>query len=100
MKEMQLTIGMFGPKAKVAITNKQNTVEYKVLSGHATESDARSAAGNIYKELYDFSYSGDYSNRKPAVDRISSRITELEKELEQLKFCLKVTKKKNWVEVK
>ena len=97
---MQYSIGIIGIRGVVEVTNRQQHVEYKIISGYASEEDARKAAGNHGSGAYDCYYDGWYPRRKPAIERMENKIKELEKELEELKFSLKVTKKKKWIEVK
>ncbi len=97
---MKYSIGIIGVRGVVEITNRQQHVEYKVIEGWVSEEDARQAAGNYACGTYDCFYDGSHPHRKPAVERMESKIKELKKELEELEFSLKVTKKKKWIEVK
>ena len=96
---MEFIFGYTNPTT-VEVINKQSHVEYKVLASYADEKDVRAAVGNCNRDTYAHHFDGYYFNRKPAIERMESDIEYLEKELEQLKFALKVTKKKKWVEVK
>jgi len=98
-KKMKFTMG-FNNVATVEVTNRQQSVEYKIISGCADEKEVRSSVGNALRGTYDHYYSGFYSQRKKAVARIESDIEQLESDLETLRFALKVTKKKNWAVVK
>jgi len=100
MKSRDYSFGILSYQGKLRITNRQNCVEWEVLEGYADEEDARRCAGNFKKDLYDYSYSGYYHDSKQAIQRIERDIAETEKLLEELKFSLKVTKKKNWIKIK
>lgn len=89
---------MFDP-AKVEVTNRQQRVEFKVLSGFASEEEVRRSVGNSLCDTYDYRYTGFYMDRNKAIERMESKLKYLEKEIETLKFAIKVTKKKNWVKV-
>lgn len=95
---MKFTVGMFDP-AKVEVTNRQQNVEFKLLSGFASEEEVRKSVGNSFRDTYDYSYTGFYMDRNKAIERMESKLKDLESEIETLKFAIKVTKKKNWVKV-
>lgn len=97
---MKFYVGMFSPRAEVEVYNRQNKVEYKILSDYASERDIRSSLGNYGSGTYDPWYSGYYMDRKVATDRLQEEISHAEEYLEKLKFALKVTKKKVWEEIK
>ena len=92
---MIYTFGFTNPTT-VKITNRQQHVEYEILTGFGDERDVRAAIGNILKGTYSHNFSGWYHERKPAIERIESDIKQLKQELEELEFALKVTKKKTW----
>ena len=96
---MEFTFGYTNPTT-VEVTNRQQHVEYKVLSSFADEKDVRGAVGNAGRSQYAHYFDGYHFHRKPAIERMESDIEYLEKELEQLRFALKVTKKKTWIEIK
>ncbi|QDP67512.1 MAG: hypothetical protein Unbinned5350contig1004_19 [Prokaryotic dsDNA virus sp.] len=96
---MEFTFGYANPTT-VEVTNRQQHVEYKILTSFADERDVRSAVGNAGRNQYAHYFDGFHFHRKPAIERMESDIEYLEKELAQLKFALKVTKKKIWVEVR
>ena len=97
---MQFTFGITNPTTTVEIYNRHDCVEYKVLEGYRpSEKDVRSAIGNTLRGTYCHRYSGYYSERAEAVERIKGDIESLERNLEELRFALKVTKKKVWKEV-
>ncbi|UUW39889.1 hypothetical protein VP14_202 [Vibrio phage VPMCC14] len=93
-------VGIMSPRAEVIVYNRQDKVEYKVLSDYASESNIRSHVGNYGSGSYDPYYDGWYGNRKVAVERLEIEIKRTENYLEALKFSLKVTKKKVWEEIK
>lgn len=99
MKERNFTVGLLGPYANVCVKNRQDCVEYQVINGVADERSVRAAAGNYGRSMYEFSYSGYYGDRKEAITRIKNEIDKTKEYLEALEFSLKVTQKKNWVEV-
>jgi|VirMetMinimDraft_7_1064189.scaffolds.fasta_scaffold00306_14 hypothetical protein len=96
---MKFTFGYTNPTT-VEVINRQQHVEYKILTGYGDEKDARAAVGNEGRGTYDHYFDGYHFNRKPAIERMESDIEDLEKQLDKLKFALKVTKKKKWIEVK
>ncbi len=96
---MEFTFGYTNPTT-VEVTNRQQHVEYKILNSFGDERDVRAAVGNAGRCQYSHYFSGWYHERKEAIERIEDDIKTLEKDLEQLRFALKVTKKKTWVEVK
>jgi len=95
---MKITFGHFN-LATVEVINRQQKVEYKVISGKASEQEIRAALGNVGRGTYDYCFNGFHYDRKPAIQRLEDGIKELEKQLEEMKFALKVTKKKNWSRV-
>ncbi len=95
---MKITFGHFSP-VTVEVINRQQKVEYKVLNGAASEKEVRAALGNVGRDTYDYCFTGHYSDRKPAIKRLEKDIEELGKQLEYMKFALKVTKKKQWSKV-
>ena len=97
MKSKDYSFGMITYRGKLRITNRQNHVEWEELDGYSCEREARSCAGNFNKDLYDYDYSGYYYDRKKAIQRMEYDVEATEKLLEELKFSLKVTKKKNWI---
>ena len=85
---------------KVEVTNRQQHVEYKIVSGLLTdERDVRAAVGNALRGTYSHSFTGWHSDRKPAIKRIEDDISELKEQLKKLEFALKVTKKSKWINV-
>jgi len=95
---MIITFNSFSP-VTVEVINRQQKVEYNVISGIADEKDVRAFLGNVGRDTYDYCFTGHYSDRKPAIKRLEEDIEELEKQLEYMKFALKVTKKKQWSKV-
>jgi len=96
---MKITFGCFSPTT-VEVINRQQKVEYEILSGSATEQEVRAALGNVYRDTYStFCFTGYYSDRKPAIQRLEEDIKSLEEKIEEMKFALKVTKKKHWSKV-
>lgn len=98
MKSLEVVVGMFNPST-VRITNKQNCVEYQVISGFASEREARRAAGNFHKSLYQYDFDGYYMNRKEALTRLEQELEATLRKAEELKCAINVTKKKVWKEV-
>ena len=96
---MEFTFGYTNPTT-IEVTNRQQHVEYIILNSYASESDVRAAVGNEGRGPYAHHFDGYHFHRKPAIDRIEQDIEHAEKELARLKFALKVTKKKTWIEVK
>jgi hypothetical protein len=96
---MRFTFGYTAPTT-VEVTNRQQHVEYKILTGFADERDVRAAVGNAHRGTYSHYFSGWYNERSPAIERIEEDIRSLKKELLELEFALKVTKKKKWVLIK
>ncbi len=93
---MEFTFGHANPTT-VEVTNRQQHVEYKIVQGlKVDERDVRAAVGNSRRGTYSHSFSGWYSDRKPAIKRIEDDIAELKLQLGELEFALKVTKKKEW----
>ncbi len=93
---MKFTFGHTNPTT-VEVTNRQQYVEYKIVQGlKVDERDVRAAVGNSWRGTYSHSFSGWYSDRKPAIKRIEDDIAELKLQLSELEFALKVTKKKEW----
>ena len=93
---MKFTFGFTNPTT-VEITNRQQHVEYKLEDGYAAdEREIRAAVGNVLRGTYAHSYSGWYSERKPAIERIEGDISKLKQQLVELEFALKVIKKKKW----
>lgn len=93
---MKFTFGHTNPTT-IEVTNRQQHVEYKIIQGlRVGERDVRAAVGNAWRGTYSHSFSGWYSDRKPAIKRIEDDIAELKLQLEELEFALKVTKKKDW----
>ncbi len=93
---MEFTFGHTNPTT-VEVTNRQQHVEYKIIQGlRVDERDVRAAVGNAWRGTYSHSFSGWYSDRKPAIKRIEDDIAELRLQLDELEFALKVTKKKDW----
>lgn len=93
---MKFTFGFTNPTT-VDVTNRQQHVEYKLEDGYAAdEREIRAAVGNALCGTYAHRYSGRYSERKPAIERIEGDISELKRQLVELEFALKVIKKKNW----
>lgn len=99
MNKMNFCVGLIGPYANVEVTNKIDRVEVKIINGNATEKEVRRSVGNYGKRMWDFDFSGHYSDRKEAAKRLEYAIEDKKLELEALEFALKVTKKKNWVMV-
>ena len=97
-EKMKFNIGGSSP-ATIEVTNRQGAVEWKMLKGWATEKEVRSLVGNCDREMYQYHYDGYYSNRKNALSRMESNLIELKKQVEQIEFAIKVTKKKKWVKV-
>ena len=96
---MIINFNSFSP-VTVEVINRQQKVEYNVISGIADEKEVRAFLGNVgRRDTYDYCFTGHYSDRKPAISRLKEQIKELEKEIEYIKFALKVTKKKNWSKV-
>jgi hypothetical protein len=95
---MKLTFGHFR-STTVEVINRQQKVEYKVLSGSANKKEVRAALGNVYRDTYSYCFTGYYSDRKPAIKRLEGEIKNLEEKVKEMKFALKVTKKKHWSEV-
>ena len=100
MQSNKYSLGIIGVRSEVEVTNRQNCVEYKTLSGYCSEEEVRSTVGNFGSGTYSFYYDGYYFNRKQAIQRLECDIEYAEKHLSELKFALKVTKKKSWIEVK
>ena len=97
---MKFTFG-YTNQTVVEVTNRQQHVEYKIIQGlRVDERDVRAAVGNAWRGTYSHSFSGWYSDRKPAIERIERDIAYLKEQLEELEFALKVTKKKKWVLIK
>ena len=96
---MEFTFGYTNPTT-VEVTNRQQHVEYKILTGFADERDVRTAIGNAQRGTYSHYFSGWYGDRSPAIKRIEEEIRELKERLSELEFALKVTKKKKWVLIK
>lgn len=96
---MEYSVGLFSP-CKVEVLNKQNKVEFRDVDGYSSEEGARAAAGNVWRDTYDYCYDGYYSNRGQAVKRLQNEIEATERKLADLKFALTVTKKKVWEKVK
>ena len=93
---MKFTFGHTNPTT-VEVTNRQQHVEYKIIQGlRVDERDVRAAVGNAWRGTYSHSFSGWYSDRKPAIKRIEDDIANLQLQLDELEFALKVTKKKDW----
>lgn len=92
---MEFSIGMHNP-ALVEIKNRQGFVEFKVLHGLATEQEVRRSVGNCGRDIYDWSFSGFWMDRKKAVERMEDKIKMLKDEVERLEFAVRVTKKKDW----
>jgi len=95
---MKYTFGAFR-STTVELINRQQRVEYEVLNGNASEREIRAALGNVGRSQYQCFYTGFYSERKPAIKRLEKAIQELEKQVDDMKFALKVTKKKRWAKV-
>ena len=91
--------GFLSQVATVEVTNRQTCVEYKVLDGFCSETDIRSRVGNEWKDLYAYSYNGNYFSRKECIARLQRDVDETKAKLHDLEFALKVTKKRNWVKV-
>ena len=84
----------------VEITNRQQHVEYKIISGMRTdERDVRSCVGNFNGGTYSHCFSGWHSERAPAIERLENEIKKTKELLKQLEFSLKVTRKKKWIQV-
>ena len=96
---MKITIGYFGTITTAEVNNRQQNVEYKITDGFADEKEVRAAIGNTSRDTYDYSYSGYYSDRKQAVDRMELSIKEHEAEIVKLRFAINVTKKKEWIKL-
>lgn len=99
-KQYTYHVGILSPQAEVIVYNRQNEVEFKIISGSASEKEIRSRVGNYGSGQYEPYYSGYYSERKVAISRLEEEIQRTKDYLEALEFSLKVTKKKNWEEVK
>ena len=99
MNKIIIDTGIINTK-RVEIVNRQKNVEYKELDTFVDEQSARASAGNIYRGTYEHSYSGYYFERANAINRLEKEIKKTEEKLKELKFCLKVTKKKEWVKIK
>jgi hypothetical protein len=95
---MKITFGFLSPTT-VEVINRQQKVEYEILSGSATEQEVRAALGNVYRDTYSYCFTGYYSDRKPVIQRLEEEIKSLEEKIEEMKFALKVTKKKHWSKV-
>lgn len=93
---MEFTFGYTNP-TRVEVTNRQQHVDYKIIEGFGSETDVRAAVGNAWRRTYQHHFSGWYSDRKPAIERMEQKIEELKQELKEIEFALKVTKKKKWV---
>lgn len=102
MKSMTFSVGFIRRHGVVEITNRKGFVEYKIVDGYSSEGDARRVAGNFNRGRYAHDYSGSEfgDSRRLAVKRLESDIEATEKLLEELRFCLNVTKKKKWMEAK
>jgi hypothetical protein len=93
---MEFSFGFTNPTV-VEVTNRQQHVEYRIISGlRVEERDVRAAVGNALRGTYSHSFSGWYSDRKPAIERMERDIEELKQKLKELEFAVKVTKKKSW----
>jgi len=99
MKEMNFVVGLIGPFANVKVVNKQDRVEYSIINGFADDRQVRGTVGNYQRSMYEFDFSGYYSDRKEAITRLNNEIESTRESLAALEFALKVTKKKNWVRV-
>ena len=95
---MEFTFGYTSPTT-VEVTNRQQHVEYKILTSFADERDVRAAVGNAQRGTYSHYFSGWHHERKPAIERIEDDIKELKSQLKELEFALKVTKKKTWKQI-
>ena len=93
---MKFTFGYTVPTI-VEVTNRQQHVEYRILTSFADERDVRSAVGNAQRGTYSYYFSGWHNERGPAIERIKEDIKDLKEKLLELEFALKVTKKKKWV---
>ncbi len=96
---MIFTFGHTNPTT-VDVINRQQHVEYKILSAYGSEEDVRAAVGNEGRGTYSHYFDGYHFNRKPALERMEEDIKQLEEDLSRLKFAVKVTKKKTWKLVK
>ena len=100
MSKMTFNFGYIN-QTTVEVTNRQQCVEYKVIKGFdSDERSVRAAIGDTGKDIWSDSYSGFYSERGLAIERLKSDILELKKQLNELEFALKVTKKEKWIKVK
>tara|TARA_R100000544_G_scaffold18817_1_gene8993 strand:+ start:253 stop:561 length:309 start_codon:yes stop_codon:yes gene_type:complete len=97
---MKITFGQFSPvqfsTVTVEVINRQQKVEYKIISGIASEKEVRAALGDVGRSGCEPFFTGFYSDRKPVIKRLEKKIQELEKQVDDMKFSLKVTKKKHW----
>ncbi|AUR82879.1 coil containing protein [Vibrio phage 1.029.O._10N.261.55.A7] len=93
---MKFHVGIIDPCAEVEVTNRQQHVEFKIISGYASESDIRASVGNYGRNQYEPHYSGYYASRKISINRLESEIERTKEYLAGLEFSLKVTKKRNW----
>ncbi len=82
---MKITFGFFSPTT-VEVINRQQKVEYEILSGSATEQEVRAALGNVYRDTYSYCFTGYYADRKPVIQRLEEEIKSLEEKIEEMKF--------------
>ena len=99
MTSSEYSVGIWSPSSKVRITNKQNSAQYEIIEGYCSEEEARAAVGNTYRDTYCYRYSGHYTDRKMAIDRMTDDLNAAKKKVEELEFAIKVTKKKVWEKV-
>ena len=96
---MRFVLGWPSRNTEVEIKNKQSHVEYQIVSGYASEKDIRGLVGNCQRNEYSYFFTGYYSDRPQAIERMEGMIKEKQAELDSLRFALKVTKKRKWIEI-
>ena len=85
----------------VEITSDKNSVYYEIINGFASEEEIRAELFNQWRvNAFSFLYSGDYSERKPAIDEIDKMIQDKERQIAELKKCKHLIKRRSWAKVK
>ena len=94
---MEFTFGH--GRTTVKVTNRQQFVEYEILTGYGSEVDVRAEVGNCERGLYAHYFDGYHFHRKEAIKRMERDLEGAKEIVKRLEFSIKVTKKKTWVKV-